>query len=137
MWPPESVEPNKSNISSNNIEYVRVRILKTSRIKNKEAQKRSNNKVEIVLPDTELPDKFVGRPSIKPLINEAYEILKQQGKIDFTKRLISHTELIQDTVRQLHPEISKNKGMQYETIRRTIGEQFEEDKKSSKLSSKL
>lgn len=137
MWPPETVDLDKSSISANDIEYVRVRIIKPPRIKTGGEKKHPKNKGEIVLHDTELPNKPVGRPSIRPLIIEAYEFLKERGKIDYSKSLRLHTELIQKTVHILHPEITSVAGMQMEAIRRTLRERFNADKSASKSTSKL
>ena len=133
IWPQSIYEINwnDSSISKNGNDFQNIRIVKKSAIRKtinkpiKEKKPSPPNKI--------IEDKKVGRPSLKDEITEAYEYLKEHKIIDFSKKLISQTGLIQDTVRLLHTDIEDNKGMQYEVIRRTIGKQYEIDKKSSKL----
>ena len=67
---------------------------------------------------------------MKSEIIEAYEFLKSEDAIDFTKSIKAHTQLIQEIVRRLYPEITGNKGMQTEAIRRAISDRFHADKKN-------
>lgn len=85
-------------------------------------------KKEISPPKIPIKDKKTGRPSLKEKIIAAYEFLKKEGSIDYSKTLKSHTEIIQKTVQALNPEITDTAGMAHEAIRRAIGENFKTDK---------
>jgi len=85
-------------------------------------------KKEISPPKIKIEDKKTGRPSLKEKINAAYEFLKKEGSIDYSKTLKSHTEIIQKTVQALNPEITDTAGMAHEAIRRAVGENFKTDK---------
>ena len=97
----------------------------------------SNANREIIIPEIKIQDKKTGRPSLQKEIISAYEELKKRGKIDYSKPLKSHSELIQETVRALFPGIKDTKGMENEAIRRAIGQMFKADKETSKSTSKL
>lgn len=131
MWPPENTDTNKSSISANNIEYGRVRIIKKSALNNKVAY------IPKTPPNISVKDRKVGRPSLKAEIVTAYEYLKKHGRIDYSKFLKSHTEIIQKTVMQLYPAVTNNEGMEHEAIRRAIGDCFKVDQATSKSTSKL
>lgn len=133
MWPPKNIDINKSDISAHNINFTKVKIIKKSAI-NKITN--NSNKKEI-LSKVKIEDKKVGRPSIKGKIISAYNYLKENNKIDYSKTLKSHTEIIQEAVMQLYPEIKTIKGMAYEAIRRTTSDLFNADKETSKSTSKL
>lgn len=128
VWPEKITDFDwkESSFSNNGVEFLKIKLIKFNELKKEINSK--NEKKEIKLPDIKVKDKVVGRPSIKDKIIEAYENLKTNGKIDFCKTLKSHTELIQQTVKTLTPDIVDNKGMQHEAIRRTIGDQFKADK---------
>ena len=128
MWPPEDEDIEKSAIDSNGFKYVNIRIIQKA--KAKEIKFGANENEEIVQPEIIVHDKKVGRPSLKKEILEAYERLKNESKIDYSKSLKSHTELIQKTVQVMHPKIIEIVGMQYEAIRRTLSERFKADKNS-------
>ena len=85
-------------------------------------------KKEISPPKIKIEDKKTGRPSLKEKIIAAYEFLKKEGSIDYSKTLKSHTEIIQKTVQALNPEITDTTGMAHEAIRRAVGENFKTDK---------
>lgn len=126
MWSPETIDINKSAISANNIGFVRVRIIKESafeQIKNKQVLKK-----EFSLP--EIKDQKTGRPSLKKEIIAAYVYLKETNQIDYLKPLKAHTELIQQTVQKLNPEIKDTRGMKHEAIRRIISHLFKADKEN-------
>jgi len=128
MWPPENTDIDKSSISANGIDFVRVRIIKKSAFKNSNKENHKKIKIE---------DKPIGRPSIQNEIINAYEYLKKEGNIDYSKALKSHTALIQKTVQNASPEIKGTKGMAHEAIRRAVSKRFHDDKAASKLTSKL
>ena len=128
MWPPENADIDKSSISANGIDFVRVRIIKKSSFKN--SKKETQKKIRI-------EDKPIGRPSLKCEIINAYEYLKKEGHIDYSKTLKSHTVLIQKTVQGLSPEIKDTNGMAHEAIRRAVTKRFQDDKVASKSTSKL
>ena len=136
IWPDIITEINWDNSSFlfKENEFLKIRIINCAKINNPKIVPIEKPKS---LPDIEVKDKDVGRPSIKFMIEKAYEDLKKQNKINFSKALKSHTELIQETVRILYSEKTDNIGMQHETIRRTIGERFKADKKTSKSTLKL
>lgn len=85
-------------------------------------------KKEISPPKIKIEDKKTGRPSLKEKIIAAYEFLKKEDSIDYSKTLKSHTEIIQKTVQALNPEITGTAGMAHEAIRRAISTRFQEDK---------
>jgi hypothetical protein len=97
----------------------------------------SNTNKETTIPEIKVEDKKTGRPSLKKKIIAAYIELKKREKIEYSQKLKSHTKLIQETVQALFPEIKSTKGMEYEAIRRAVGDLFHADKKTSKLASKL
>ena len=125
MWPPENTDIDKSSISANNIEYSRVRIIKKSALNKKAAP------IQKLPPNISVKDKKIGRPSLKIEIIAAYEYLKKHGRIDYSKFLKSHTEIVHETVMQLFPEITSVLGMEHEAIRRAVGDRFKADRVAS------
>lgn len=127
VWPDKISEFNwnKSSFLSNGVEFLKIRLIDSADI-NKQ-RNNSNRKEKTIPPEIKVQDKKVGRPSIKEAIIEAYELLKSKNKIKYSASLKSHVKLIQQTVRNLHPEIIGNKGMQYEAIRRTLNQRFKAD----------
>jgi len=123
MWPPDKVDIDNSSISANNIEYVRVRIIRKPRIK-KSVIKPASDKKEIDLSDIEIKANRAGRPSIKELLVEAYEYLEAKGLIDYDKTFKAHVPFIQQTVLIIHPEITSTVGMSYKTISRHLSKRF-------------
>lgn len=130
MWSEENINWGKSSIKGNGLEFVSVRVAKKIR----EGINSNNRKL---IPNIEVVDKRSGRPSKWGLIIEAYNFLEKNGKINCSRTLKSHTKIIQETVRVLHPEIKDNKGMQEETVRRAILDRFEKYCATSKPTSKL
>lgn len=135
MWPPQKLGKN-SAISGNGLNFLSVRIVRKSALKSKMRNK-DNFIKKTILPEIKIKDKKTGRPSIKNEIISAYNLLKKEEKIDYSKPLKSHTELIQKTVQILFPEIETTAGMGIEAIRRAIGDIFKQDKTTSKPTSKL
>lgn len=131
MWPPEKTNAVKSSVSAHGIEYVRVRIIRKSAANKIIEQKKSSP------PNITVKDKKVGRPSLKSKIISAYDHLWSKGRIDLNCTLKSHSELIQQTVMQLFPEITNVTGLGHEAIRRAAGERFKADRATSKSTSKL
>jgi hypothetical protein len=127
LFEPENMDLDKSCISGSGIDYSAIRIIENITLNNKKSLP-SNISVE---------NKNIGRPSLKEKIIAAYKYLKKHGRIDYSKFLKSHTEIIQKTVMQLYPEIVSTDGMEHEAIRRAIGEQFKADRIASKSTSKL
>jgi hypothetical protein len=136
MWPPETIDIIKSSISGNGLNFLSVRIVKKSAFK---VKIKSKNKIikETVLPRIKPIDKRIGRPTLKEQIIVAYSRLKKERRIDYSKTLKSHTQLIQKTVQILFSEVKSTAGMENEAIRRAIGDIFKADKKNSKPTSKL
>lgn len=134
IWPRTIKEINwdNSSILKHGITFSDIRLIKKSAFK-----KKTDNKKSISAPKTPIKDKKTGRPSLKEKIIEAYEFLKKEGSIDYSKTLKSHTEIIQKTVQTLNPEITDTAGMAHEAIRRAISKQFQADKTTSKPASKL
>jgi len=89
----------------------------------------SSGMEEIIIPKVKIEYKDSGRPSSGEDIIAAYELLKDQGKIDFSASLQAHTKLIQETYKQLRKS-STAKGANYKTITKYLGHTFREDKKS-------
>lgn len=125
IWPRIIKEINweNSSISKHGINFSDIRLIKKSALKNK-----LDIKNKIYLPKIRIEDKKTGRPSLQNEIIEAYEYLKKEGSIDYSKTLKSHTEIIQKTVQTLHPEIKDTAGMAHEAIRRAISKLFQSDK---------
>ena len=117
IWPPDKINFKSSSIVYDDVIYSSVRINKSP----------TTNKIISSL-NNKVGDKQIGRPSKKNNIIEAYEYLKKEENIDYSKTLKSHTEIIQKTVQSLHPNIEDTAGMQHEAIRRAIGERFKTDK---------
>ena len=123
FWPPQKVSLEFSSMNFQEGSFSNIRI-----IENPKRKKDFVGYDSEILPP-EIKDKKVGRPSIKDKIIEAYEFLKKEDLIDYSKPLKSHTERIQTTVQKLHPEITDTKGMQHEVIRLTLSRIFQSDKK--------
>lgn len=97
-------------------------------INQKDEKSKEHIKKEISPPKIKIENKKTGRPSLKEKIIEAYEFLKKEGSIDYSKTLKSHTEIIQKTVQAQNPEITGTAGMAHEAIRRAISKHFQTDK---------
>ncbi len=80
-----------------------------------------NNKIS--LPDKK-PHRKQGRPSKKHMIDEAFDALDSDGKINRSDSIQSHYDLIRDTLIILYPDMSDDNGLSDETIRRAIREHF-------------
>ncbi len=134
IWPQKINEINwdNSSISKHGINFLDIRLIKKTAFKNK-----PDNKKKTTPPKIKIEDKKTGRPSLKNKIIEAYEYLKKEGAIDYSKNLKSHTEIIQKTVQALDTDITGTAGMEHEAIRRAISERFQSDKTTSKSTSKL
>lgn len=125
IWPQKAdkINWNDSSFLENGINFLNIRIIKKSALK-----KKPDNKKKIFSPKIKIENKKMGRPSLKNQIIEAYEYLKKEGAIDYSKTLKSHTELIQKTVQALYPEITSTAGMAHEAIRRALGSCFQTDR---------
>lgn len=127
MWPPEEINRAKSSISGNELNYLSVRIVKKSVLKNKIKPKEEIIK-KIKPPEIKPVDKKTGRPSLKNQIIGAYEFLQKEKAIDYSKTLSAHTELIQETVRKLFYKEENIAGISYKTISKYLGKRFKADK---------
>ena len=129
IWPQKIFDINwsESSFLNNGVEFLNIRLIEIAELKNKKNIDNQINKLK-KLPDIKIKDKKVGRPSKKEKIIEAYEYLKKNNKLKYSKTLKSHTELIQQTVHKLNPKVTGTKGMQHEAIRRTLSERFQADK---------
>jgi hypothetical protein len=101
-------------------------------INQKESNLKTDSQKEIALPKIKIEDKKKGRPSLKKIIIAAYDILKEESSFDYSKNFKSHTQLIQDKVLQLNPNIKDLMGLDYKTLSKYLSEKFQEDKKSLK-----
>ncbi len=71
----------------------------------------------------------VGRPPVRPVILEAYESLKADGKIDFTKPKSALFGPISNLLARKYPDrASEFKGLDDSTIRKAITGKFNEDR---------
>lgn len=132
IWPQKitDFDWNESSFLINGIEFFKIRIIKKTELK-----KQKNiqiKKKELKPPNLEVTDKKVGRPSKKQEIIDAYNFLKNECKIDYSKTFKSHTKLIQQTVRTLNPDQTNDKGLGNEAIRRTVKHLFDQEKNSQK-----
>lgn len=132
IWPQKINEFNwnESSFLSNGVEFQKIRIIKNIEFKNE--RNIQNKKEEIQLPDFQITDKFVGRPSKKQEIINAYNLLKKKNKIDYSKTFKSHTPLIREAVRLQNPTLTDDKGLGDEAIRRTVKSFFDQEKKEQK-----
>lgn len=130
VWPQKIKDINwdDSSISKNGVSFSNIRLIK--KVALKKADTNIANIKKLSSPKIKIEDKKIGRPSLKNKIIEAYVYLKKQGKIDYSKALSSHTELIQRAVQIQFPEITSTRGMETEAIRRAIGDMFKHDKKN-------
>lgn len=135
LWPPEKCHGGKSEIWVHGLHFVRVRIIAKSNL----PQLAAKQFIEPLssFPKIEIKNKPVGRPTHKEKIITAYQWLKNNNQIDFSKPLKAHTEIIQKAVLHLNPELKYTNGMEYEAVRRVIMPLFKADKKTSKSTSKL
>jgi hypothetical protein len=124
MWPPDFEDRDKSEIESNGIKFVKIRIIESSFLN----QLKNIPNLEI----EEIKDKPVGRPSKRQKIIDAYLVLKQDEKIDYSKTFKSHIQAIRDTVRYLNPNLENDKGLGAEAIRRTVKPLFDQEKEDQK-----
>ena len=127
IWPRKIKELNwnESSFSKNGITFLNIHLIKKS------ALREVNNKSEenkTSLPKAIIEDRKTGRPSLKNKIIAAYNLLKKEGSIDYSKTLKSHTDLIQKTVQALNPDITGTAGMQHEAIRRAVSKRFQTEK---------
>ncbi len=125
IWPRKikEIDWENSSVTQHGIIFKNIRLIKKSALKNKIPKNK-----KISLPKIKIEDKKTGRPSLKKKIISAYSELKKQGRINYSKPLKSHTELIQETVKILSPDIKTNAGMEHEAIRRAVGTMFKQDK---------
>jgi hypothetical protein len=132
IWPQKINEFNwnESSFLSNGVEFQKIRIIKN--IEFKKERNIQNKKKEIQLPDFQITDKSVGRPSKKQEIINAYNLLKNKNKIDYSKTFKSHTPLIREAVRLQSPTLTDDKGLGDEAIRRTVKSLFDQEKKEQK-----
>jgi hypothetical protein len=132
IWPQNITDYdwNESSFSINGVEFLKIRLIKNAEFKSE--LNLTNEKEEITLPDLEITDKHVGRPSKKKEIIDSYNHLKKENKIDYSKTFKSHTELIRKTVRLHNPKMENDKGLGVEAIRRTVKHLFDQEKKNQK-----
>lgn len=120
MWPPEEIKEKESVISACGKTFVRVRIIRNTEIKDVSIRKTKS------LPDTEIQNGKVGRPSAKEAILSTYERLKKENRIDYTKPFQAHHKLLIDSVLALHGVEVSGK-----TLHKYLGHQFKTKKKST------
>lgn len=137
MWPPKEINLADSSISGKGFEFVEVRIIAKTNLPKLATPQKLITPVITSLPKIAIKDKPVGRPTHRDKIIAAYQWLKKNGHLDYSKTLKAHTDIIQKTVLHLFQEIKTIDGMEYEAIRRIVMPLFKEDKKTSKSASKL
>ena len=103
-------------------DYYRWNIIKNT-------DSNSSGTKEIVIPKVEIEYRDPGRPSSGEDLIATYELLKNQGEIDFSTSLYAQRKLIQETYKQICNS-STAKGANYKTITKYLGHIFREDKKS-------
>jgi hypothetical protein len=78
---------------------------------------------------TDPTTKPVGRPSLRPLVIDAFRTLHAQGKIDYSKRLTSHYPLIRQWLAAHYPSVEANdQKPSDDTIRNAVGPLFNAEK---------
>lgn len=84
---------------------------------------------EINIPDIAIEEKIAGRPSFKNQVLAAYNFLKKNNKINYTKTFKSHITLIRETIWVLNPSLNKSvQGLGDEVIRRNLIPLFNKEK---------
>lgn len=78
---------------------------------------------EISIPQVDIKDKKVGRPSYKEMILSAYEFLKKHNLIKYEKRFNSHIELIIDTIEKMYGTPVSDKA-----VSKHVGKKFQQEK---------
>lgn len=132
IWPQKIIDFDwdNSSFSINGVKFINIKIIKNSELKKDNNLK--NKKEEIKPPNIEIIDKPVGRPSRKQEIINAYNFLRDKGKIDYSKTFKSHITIIRETVRSLNPKLENDKGLGDEAIRRTVKHFFDQEKNTQK-----
>ena len=132
IWPQKIIDFDwdNSSFSINGVEFLKIKIIKNTELINK--KNINNKKEEIKPPNIEIIDKPVGRPSRKQEIINAYNFLRDKGKIDYSKTFKSHIKTIRETVRLLNTKLENDKGLGGEAIRRTVKHFFDQEKNTQK-----
>lgn len=79
------------------------------------------------------PPRPVGRPSFKVEIHRAYDVLKIEGRIDFSRPMHTHYQLIRDWLAAHYTDRSQQfLDLGRETIRKELGPRFKADKATKK-----
>jgi hypothetical protein len=135
MWPRYINEINWDDCSflQGETHFLNIRIIK------KLNTKKSISSPIFKLQKSKIIDKEIGRPSHNGKIIAAYEYLKKENKIDYSKFFKSHTQIIRESVWTLYSNLKgKSEGLGDEAIRRYAKPLFDADKKkTSKPTSKL
>ena len=129
IWPHKINEINwdDSSISLNGVQFLNIRLIKELNIK-----KEISPSIP-ALPEIKIKDKKNGRPTHADKINDTYELLKKENKIDFKKPLIWNIELIRETILHSYPDLNGNpKGLGDDAISNKIAKQFNADKETYK-----
>lgn len=92
MWPPESIDVEKSIISAHGKTFIKVKIVKL------ETQTTPKN----TLPDVKVQSEKVGRPSVGDQIISAFRELEKAGRINYSKSFQAHHQLLMETVLAIH-----------------------------------
>lgn len=94
----------------------------------------SNTDKEIEIPQVEIEDKKIGRPSHKEEIISLYESLKEEGKLNFSQPLIWNIKLIRETFLHLNPHLKNDlKGLGDDAISNKIRDRFNVDRETYKV----
>ncbi len=133
VWSPKHIHVAASSISGIGHEFVEIRIISAANLNiiDVTPAKIEPSIQKLLPPNIPVGEKKVGRQTLKEEIIFAYEFLKEHGRIDCSKALKSHTTLIQKVVQEKYG-IEGTAGMQFEAIRRAVGDRFKHDRESSK-----
>lgn len=124
VWVAKNMHYINSLLYGDNIHYESVRIIKKGEL---EKALQPNEIILDVLPQHETR----GRPSVEKQLFEIYENLKKRGKIDFTKNLKAHLEIIQNAFAQAFP-YHNDGNVEYSAVNKHLGLQFKRDRQHYK-----
>ncbi|MEZ5896384.1 MAG: hypothetical protein R3C40_02345 [Parvularculaceae bacterium] len=125
IWQLGKINFDKSEIENGSLKFESVRIIKPPKNKKITDNKQNTNIVELAIE----PPKPVGRPSSRDKIIAAYEELKSEKKIDFSKPMSHAYPIIRSLLFFRH---KTEKGFQDEAIRLAITEDFQAEAEKMK-----
>ncbi len=130
IWQLGKINFAKSEIESGSLRFESVRIIKSPKNKEITGNKRRANVASLEIE----PPNPVGRPASRDKIIAAYDELKREKKIDFSRPMAHAYPIIRSLLFFRH---KTEKGFQNEAIRLAITEDFQVEAKALKSAQKL